>query len=187
MREKMLCGSHIIDSYIKKHIQKMCSFAEELGFNSLMHVERRKKKVPNEKRAHGARKIEATRAKEHMLDNLVGHIVLVSETKMCYFFSQIVFVVSLLITCLHLLAEIECIRKHITKETHARYVEKMVEIELLAEEKDDTSRLSELLALAKARLLLEEDKFMSQTIDEVEAAYYKQKANEAHDEDELIS
>lgn len=116
----------------------MHSFTEELGFNSLVHVERRKKKVTNEKRAHDARKIEATRAEEQMLDNLIGHIVLVSETKMCYFFSQIVFVVSLLITCLHLLAEIGCIGKHITKETHARYVVKMVEIELLAEEKDDT-------------------------------------------------
>jgi hypothetical protein len=95
-------------------------------------------------------------------------------------------------------------------EAHARYVqEKMATVELMEEEDDDTSRLSELIALAEAglhgeeeddtsrlselialteaglRAQEEEDEFMSQAAEEVEAAYYKQKSDEA--EDELFS
>jgi hypothetical protein len=88
-------------------------------------------------------------------------------------------------------------------EAHARYVqEKMATVELMeeeddtswlselialaeaglhGEEEDDTSRLSELIALAEAGLRAqeEEDEFMSQAAEEVEAAYYKQKSDEA--------
>jgi hypothetical protein len=95
-------------------------------------------------------------------------------------------------------------------EAHARYVqEKMATVELMEEEDDDTSRLSELIALAEAglhgeeeddtsrlselialaeaglRAQEEEDEFMSQATEEVEATYYKQKSDEA--EDELFS
>jgi hypothetical protein len=97
-------------------------------------------------------------------------------------------------------------------EAHARYVQdKMATVELMEEEDDDTSRLSELIALAeaglheeeeddtsklseiialaKARLHAqeEEDEFMSQATAEVEAAYYKKKSDEAEAEDELFS
>lgn len=65
----------------------------------------------------------------------------------------------------------------------------MVKVELLGEEEDGTSRLSELLALAEAGLHVqdEEDEFMSQAVDEVEGAYYKQKVDEAEAEDQLFS
>jgi hypothetical protein len=97
-------------------------------------------------------------------------------------------------------------------EAHARYVqEKMATVELMEEEDDDTSILSELIALAEAglhgeeeddtsrlselitlaeaglRAQEEEDEFMSQAAEEVEAAYYKQKSDEAEAEDELFS
>jgi hypothetical protein len=96
-------------------------------------------------------------------------------------------------------------------EAHARYVQdKMATVELMEEEEDDTSRLSELIALAEAglheeeeddtsrlselialaeaglRAQEEEDEFMSQAAEEVEAAYYK-KSDEAEAEDELFS
>jgi hypothetical protein len=96
-------------------------------------------------------------------------------------------------------------------EAHARYVqEKMATVEMMEEEEDDTSRLSELIALAEAglhgeeeddtsrlselialaeaglRAQEEEDEFMSQAVEEVEAAYYK-KSDEAKAEDELFS
>ena len=92
-------------------------------------------------------------------------------------------------------------------EAHARYVQdKMATMEeedddtsrlselialaeagLHEEEEDDTSRLSELIALAEAGLRAqeEEDEFLSQAAAEVEAAYYKKKSDEA--EDELFS
>jgi hypothetical protein len=49
--------------------------------------------------------------------------------------------------------------------------------------------LSELIALAEAGLHAqeEEDKFMSQAVEEVEAAYYKQKCEEAKAEDQIFS
>jgi hypothetical protein len=97
-------------------------------------------------------------------------------------------------------------------EAHARYIqEKMARVELMEEEEDDTSRLSELIALAEAglhgeeeddtsrlseliapveselRAQEEENEFMSQAAEEVEAAYYKQKSDEAESEDELFS
>lgn len=97
-------------------------------------------------------------------------------------------------------------------EAHARYVQdKMATVELMEEEDDDTSRLSELIALAEAglheeeeddtsrlselialaeaglRAQDEEDEFMSQAAEEVEAAYYKKKSDEAEAEDELFS
>jgi hypothetical protein len=98
-------------------------------------------------------------------------------------------------------------------EAHARYVQdKMAMVELMEEEddtsrlselialaeaglheeeEDDTSRLSELIALAEARLRAqeEEDEFMSQAAEEVEAAYYKKKSDEAEAEaeDDLFS
>jgi hypothetical protein len=91
-------------------------------------------------------------------------------------------------------------------EAHARYVqEKMATVDLMeeedddtsrlsevglhGEEKDDTSRLSELIALAEAGLRAQEkeDEFMSQAAKEVEAAYYKKKSEEAEAEDELFS
>jgi hypothetical protein len=97
-------------------------------------------------------------------------------------------------------------------EAHASYVqEKMATVELMEEddddtsrlsvlialveaglhgqEEDDTSRLSELIALAEAGLRAQEegDEFMSQATEEVEAAYYKQKSDEAEAEDELFS
>jgi hypothetical protein len=60
-----------------------------------------------------------------------------------------------------------------------------VEAGLHEEEEDDTSRLSELIALAEAGLHVqeEEDEFMSQATEEVEAAYYKQKCDDAKAED----
>jgi hypothetical protein len=97
-------------------------------------------------------------------------------------------------------------------EAHARYVQdKMATVKLMEEEEDDTSRLSELIALAEEglhgeeeddtsrlselitldeeglRAQEEEDEFMSQTAEEVEAAYYKQKFDETEAEDELFS
>jgi hypothetical protein len=61
----------------------------------------------------------------------------------------------------------------------------MATMELTEEDDDDTSRLSELIALAEAGLHAqeEEDEFMSQAAEEVEAAYYKQKFDEAEAED----
>jgi hypothetical protein len=57
------------------------------------------------------------------------------------------------------------------------------------EEEGDTSRLSGLITLAEAGLHAqeEEDEFMSQAAEEVDAAYYKQKCDEAEAEDELFS
>jgi hypothetical protein len=65
----------------------------------------------------------------------------------------------------------------------------LAEAGLHGEEEDDTSRLSELITLAEAGLRAqeEEDEFMSQAAEEVEAAYYKQKSDEAEAEDELFS
>ena len=66
----------------------------------------------------------------------------------------------------------------------------LAEAGLHGEEEDDTSRLSELIALAEAGLRAqeEEDEFMSQAAAEVEAAYYKKSDEaEAEDEDELFS
>jgi len=50
----------------------------------------------------------------------------------------------------------------------------------LEEAKDDTARLSELIALAEAGLQAEEDDdaFFTQAVDEAEAAYYRQKADQ---------
>jgi hypothetical protein len=61
----------------------------------------------------------------------------------------------------------------------------LAEAGLHGEEEDDTSRLSELITLAEAGLHAqeEEDEFMSQAAEEVEAAYYKQKFDEAEAED----
>ena len=67
-------------------------------------------------------------------------------------------------------------------EAHARYVQdKMATVELMEEEDDDTSRLSELIALAEAGLHEEEeaeaeDELFSQAADEAEANYYKRTA-----------
>jgi hypothetical protein len=97
-------------------------------------------------------------------------------------------------------------------EAHGRYVqEKMATVELMEEEDDDTTRLTELIALTEAgldgeeedntsrlselialaeaglRAQEEQDEFMSQAAEEVEAAYYKQKSDEAKAEDELFS
>jgi hypothetical protein len=88
---------------------------------------------------------------------------------------------------------------YLADEARARYVyEKMATAELMeedtsrlsefialaeaglhGEEEDDTSRLSELIALAEAGLRAQEkeDEFMSQAAEEVEAAYYKQKCD----------
>jgi hypothetical protein len=65
----------------------------------------------------------------------------------------------------------------------------LAEAGLHGEEEDGTSRLSELIALAEAGLHAqeEEDEFMSQAAEEVEAAYYKQKCDEAKAEDQLFS
>jgi hypothetical protein len=109
-------------------------------------------------------------------------------------------------------AEIGCGVNYLADEAHARYVQdKMATVELMEEEEDDTSRLSELIALAEAglheeeeddtsrlselialaeaglRAQEEEDEFMSQAAEEVEAAYYKKKSDEAEAEDELFS
>jgi hypothetical protein len=56
---------------------------------------------------------------------------------------------------------------------------------LHGEEEDDTSRLTELITLAKVGLHAqeEEDEFMSQAVEEVESSYYKQKCDEAKAED----
>ena len=105
-------------------------------------------------------------------------------------------------------AEIGCGVNYLADEAHARYVQdKMATVELIEEEEDDTSRLSELIALAEAGLhgeeeydtsrlseLIalaeaglhvqeEEDEFMSQATEEVEAAYYKQRCDDAYAED----
>jgi hypothetical protein len=65
----------------------------------------------------------------------------------------------------------------------------LTEAGLHGEEEDDTSRLSELIALAEAGLLAQEEKdeFMSQATEEVKAAYYKQKSDEAEAENQLFS
>jgi hypothetical protein len=57
----------------------------------------------------------------------------------------------------------------------------LAEARLHGEEKDDTSRLSELIALAEAGLCAQEEKFMSQAAEEVLAANYKQKCDNAED------
>jgi hypothetical protein len=102
---------------------------------------------------------------------------------------------------------------YLADEAHARYVQdKMATVELMEEEddtsrlselialaeaglheeeEDDTSRLSELIALAEAGLRAQEedDEFMSQAAEEVEAAYYKKKSDkvEAEDNKKLLS
>lgn len=64
----------------------------------------------------------------------------------------------------------------------------LIETRLHGEQEDDTSRLIELIVLAEAGLHVqeEEDEFMSQTVEEAEAAYYKQKCDEEA-EDQLFS
>jgi hypothetical protein len=55
-------------------------------------------------------------------------------------------------------AEIGCGVNYLADEAHARYVQdKMATVELMEEEKDDTCRLSELIALAEAGLHEEEE------------------------------
>jgi hypothetical protein len=61
----------------------------------------------------------------------------------------------------------------------------LAEVGLQAEEEDDTGRLSELIALANAGLQAEEDDdaFFTQAVtaaDEADAAYYRQPANRAN-------
>jgi hypothetical protein len=65
----------------------------------------------------------------------------------------------------------------------------LAEAGLHGEEEDDTLRLSELNALAEAGLRAQEkeDEFMSHAVEEVEAAYYKQKCDGAEAENELFS
>jgi hypothetical protein len=54
--------------------------------------------------------------------------------------------------------EIGCGVNYLADEAHARYVQdKMSTVELMEEEEDDTSRLSELIALAEAGLHEEEE------------------------------
>jgi aminopeptidase N len=112
--------------------------------------------------------------------------------------------------CPIIFAKIACAMNYLADEARARYVqEKMAMVELMeeedtsrlselialaeaglhGEEEDDTSRLTELIALAKTGLHAqeEEDKFMSQAIEEVEAAYYKHKCDEVEAEDQLFS
>jgi hypothetical protein len=63
-----------INSYIKDHRQEMHRFAKSMCYDSPMHVERRRLKLANEKRAHDAREMEAARAKKQMLVNLAGRL-----------------------------------------------------------------------------------------------------------------
>jgi hypothetical protein len=175
-----------------------------------MRAEQRRLKAANEKRAHDAREWEAARAEKQMLDNLADRLKGSEWEKWYYNFVCTIYLSWLCkLIFLIIFAEIGCGINYIADEAHARYIqEKMVTVELMeednntswlsevialaeaglhGEEEDDTSRLSELITLAEAGLRAqeEEDEFMSQAAEEVEAAYYKQKCDEA--EDELFS
>jgi hypothetical protein len=164
-----------------------------------MRAEQRRLKAANEKRAHDARIWEAARAEKQMLDNLADRLKGSEWEKWHYSFVCTIYLSWLCkLICLIIFAEIGCAVNYIADEAHARYIqEKMVTVELMEEEDDDTSRLSELIALAEAglhgegeddisrlselialakaglRAQEEEDEFMSQATEEVEAAYYK--------------
>jgi hypothetical protein len=74
MGQKMCCGSQLIDSYINDRIQDMRRYAKSASFDSPMHVEQRRLKAANEKRAHNAREWEAARDEKQMLDNLADRL-----------------------------------------------------------------------------------------------------------------
>jgi hypothetical protein len=68
-------------------------------------------------------------------------------------------------------------------EAHARYVqEKMATVELMEEEDDDTSRLSELIALAEAGLHGEEEDDTSRLSELITLAEAGLRAQEEEDE-----
>jgi hypothetical protein len=117
-----------------------------------MCVEQRRLKVANKKRAQDARKWEAARAEKQMLDNLVDCIKGSEWEKWHDSFVFIIYLSWLCkLICLIIFAEIGCVVNYIAVEAHARYVqEKMATVELMEEEEDDTSMLSELIALAEA-------------------------------------
>jgi hypothetical protein len=52
----------------------MRRFAESICYDNPMHVERRRLKAANEKRAQDAREWEAVRAKKQILGNLPGRL-----------------------------------------------------------------------------------------------------------------
>jgi hypothetical protein len=191
----------------------MRRFVKSVSFDSPMRAEQRRLKAANEKRAYDAREWEAARAEKQMLDNLADRLKRSEWEKWHDSFVCTIYLSWLYkLICLITFAEIGCVVNYITDEARARYVEKkMTTVELMEEEEDDTSRLSELIALTDRRLhgeeeddtsrlseLItlaeaglhaqeEEDEFMSQAAEEVEAAYYKQKCDEAEDEDQLFS
>jgi hypothetical protein len=178
-----------------------------------MRAEQRRLKVANEKRAQDAREWEAARAEKQILDNLVDRLKGSEWEKWYYNFVSTIYLSWLCkLIFLIIFVEIGCGVNYIADEAHARYVqEKMATMELMEEDDDDTSRLSDLIALAEAglhweeeddtsrlselialaeagfRVQEEEDEFMSQATEEVEAAYYKQKCDEAEAKDELFS
>jgi hypothetical protein len=171
-----------------------------------MRAEQRRLKAANEKRAQDAREWEAARAEKQMLGNLVDCLSGSEWEKWHDSFVCTIYLSWLCkLICHNTFAEIGCVVNYLADEARARYVqEKIATVELMeeedtsrlselialakaglhGEEEDDTSRLSELIALAEAGLRAqeEEDEFMPQTAEEVEVAYYKQKCDEAEDQ-----
>jgi hypothetical protein len=124
-----------------------------------MRAEQRRLKATNEKRAHDAREWEAARAEKHMLDNLADRLKGSEWEKWYYNFVSTIYLSWLCeFIFLIIFAEIGCGVNYITDEAHARYIqEKMAMVELMEEEDNDTSRLSELIALVEAVLHGEEE------------------------------
>jgi hypothetical protein len=123
-----------------------------MSFDSPMRAEQRRLKAANEKRAHDAREWEAARAEKQMLGNHADRLSGSEWEKWHDSFTCTIYLSWLCkLICLITFAEIGCAVNYLADEARVRYVQKkMVMVELMEEE--DTSRLSELIALAEAGL-----------------------------------
>jgi hypothetical protein len=122
-----------------------------MSFDSSMRAEQRRLKATNEKREQDAREWEAARAKKQMLGNLADRLNGSEWEKWHDSFACTIYLSWLCKIIFPItFAEIGCAVNYLADEARARYVqEKMATVELMEE---DTSRLSELIALAEVGL-----------------------------------
>jgi hypothetical protein len=74
MRQKMRCGSQLVDSYINDRIRDMRRYAKSAFFDSPQRAEQRRLKAAHEKRAQDVREWKAARADKQILDNLADRL-----------------------------------------------------------------------------------------------------------------
>jgi hypothetical protein len=64
IRQKMCCGSELVDSYINDRIRDMRRYEKSAFYDSPKRAEYRRLKAADEKRAQDAREWEAARAEK---------------------------------------------------------------------------------------------------------------------------